>query len=213
MSEIYSKADTNIKQLVNEYGDSCKVKSSKLKKDEYGRKVSEGSYYELNKKTIYMNELKDNEEYAITFCHEFGHYVDNMMGDASLGENFDYAIEADRDWIDLSKAEGVEMYKTMLTELSKSSVIDSRYVSDILSGVFNNNSLLQVTYNAKGRAFCGHKTSYWQGDKKNEKPVNREIFADLFGIYSENDSEVIAFTEKWFPNVTARFKKIISEGT
>ena len=37
--------------------------------------------------------------------------------------------------------------------------------------------------------------------------VEREIFANLFGIYSENNYAVVDFVEKYFPNTTTRFKK------
>ena len=211
LNEIYSYSDGNIKEIVKKYGSSCIVCSSNTKVDIMGRQTAECSHYSPSDKKIYMNEFKDNEEYALTFCHEFGHYIDDAFGKASLNENFEYAIEADKQWINLSSEEGIETYKDMLTELAKSSVIDNRYVSDILSGMFLNDKYLQIAYNTSGSPFYGHRTSYWLGVDGPDKAVNIEVFADLMGIYSENDAEVVAFTEKWFPNTTSRFKNIIKE--
>ena len=97
----------------------------------------------------------------------------------------------------------------MLTELANSSVIDNRYVSDVLSGMFLNDKYLQIVYNAAGSPFYGHHTLYWLGSDGPDRAVNIEVFADLMGIYSENDAETVAFIEKWFPNTATRFKKII----
>ena len=209
LNEIYSDSDKNVKQLVKKYGKSCKVFSTKIIKDAIGRRTAECSYYSPDKKAIFMNEFKDNEEYALTFCHEFGHYIDDALGKPSISENFEFALQADKQWVNLSNEEGLKSYKAMLTELANSSVIDNRYVSDVLSGMFLNDKYLQIVYNAAGSPFYGHHTLYWLGSDGPDRAVNIEVFADLMGIYSENDAETVAFIEKWFPNTATRFKKII----
>ncbi|MBO5036022.1 MAG: hypothetical protein J6D42_02970 [Clostridia bacterium] len=154
-----------------------------------------------------MDEAKDNEEYAITFRHEYGHFADAQLKRPSMDGIFTEAITADCDWYVTTYDYGQDNLQTMLGELESSDALDSRYLSDMLSGMFHNDPIIIETYYRNGAAFYHHTDTYWDGITGPQMAVEREIFANLFGIYSENDKAVVGFVEKYFPNTTARFKK------
>ena len=65
-----------------------------------------------------MDENKDPEEYAETFRHEYGHFMDDILGRISMSDNFGFALDADKYWLDNSKDEGIENFSAMLDDLS-----------------------------------------------------------------------------------------------
>lgn len=158
-----------------------------------------------------MDEGKCNEEYAETFRHELGHFVDAQLGRPSLEENFEYAIEADMYWFNSSTNDGITNKKNMLLDLSSSEVIGNRYISGILSGLFLNDTVVRKTYYEAGASYYYHKNEYWFEITGPKKAVEREVFANLFAIYAENDKMTVKFIEKWFPNMAKRFLKDISK--
>ncbi len=158
-----------------------------------------------------MDEGKCNEEYAETFRHELGHFVDAQLGRPSLEENFEYAIEADMYWFNSSTNDGITNKKNMLLDLSSSEVIGNRYISGILSGLFLNDTVVRKTYYEAGASYYCHKNEYWFEITGPKKAVEREVFANLFAIYAENDKMTVKFIEKWFPNMAKRFLKDISK--
>lgn len=161
-----------------------------------------------NDGAIYMDEHVDNDEYAEIFKHELGHFIDEKMGCPSCEENFGCAIWADIDWF-ISAESGVKTLGMMLGELSSSSAMDNRYLSDILSAMFHSTrrqwNAVMTTYDTLGVPVYGHEANYWTGKKRPENAVQLEVFADIFAIYVENDPETIRFVKKWFPNITNRF--------
>lgn len=154
-----------------------------------------------------MDENKDPEEYAETFRHEYGHFMDDILGRISMSDNFGFALDADKYWLDNSKDEGIENFSAMLDDLSSTDAIHSRYVSDILSGVFLNDTKIRETYNSQGLPFYGHDTNdYWLSWPAGEKIVEKETFANLYALYLKGEKSDVTFVERWFPNVTKRFK-------
>ena len=156
-----------------------------------------------------MDEKKDTEEYVMTFRHEYGHFADEQLGRPSLQEDFRMAIQADFFWYDRNTDYGEKNLENLLIELEGSNTFDSRYFSDILSGIFHNDRFIRDIYDKNGVAFYGHTNYYWAGISGPEQAVEREVFADLFAIYTENDEEIVAFVENNFPNTTMQFKKIV----
>lgn len=160
-----------------------------------------------------MEDNVDNDEYAEIFKHELGHFIDTQLGCISTSENFEDAIQADKYWLDLSKEEGIENLNKMIEELSDLPVVmNCRYVSDIFSGVLmGGDSKIRKLYYSMDCPYYGHEFEYWIGDNGPQKAVEKEIFADLFAIYAENNSTIVNFVERWFPNTAKRLKKEIGE--
>ena len=75
---------------------------------------------------------------------------------------------------------------------------------DILSAVFRNDTAVRKIYENNYQAFYGHDKWYWM---EREGSVQKEIFANLFAIYTENEPQSVSFVEKNFPNTVIRFRK------
>ena len=151
----------------------------------------------------------DDDSYADIFRHEMGHFSDAQSGRPSLSAEFAQAIDADFFWYDPATECGMKNLQGLLIDLKSSSAYYSHHYSDILSGVFKNNDVVISTWENNGDAFWGHKNEYWEGSKGPDHAVEREVFANLFAIYAENDIETVSFVEKTFPNTTFRFKSMI----
>ena len=163
------------------------------------------SHYSETEKTIRMDSRIDPEEYQITFQHEMGHFIDDAKDRISLGENFYFSIEADKDQYNRGSEFGMENFERLLTELSENEdIMSNRYVSDILSAVFRNDTAVRKIYENNYQAFYGHDNWYWM---EREGSVQKEIFANLFAIYTENNENSVNFVERNFPNIVSRFKK------
>lgn len=195
---------------MNELGSNILVKSTKSYRNLLGQKVVEEPHFNEMDNTIYMDKNVDDYEYAETFKHKLGHFIDKFLRQVSADEQFMYALQADLAWYQETNQRGIATEAEMLTELHTSSVIDNRYISDILSGLFFDServwTMVERTYDTLGVAIYGHDTSYWKEITGPEKAIEGEVFADLFAIYAENDSKTIQFVERWFPNLTSRFK-------
>lgn len=174
-----------------------------------GKFVPERPHYAEKENVIRLDDSRDNGEYEMAFCHEYGHFIDAQMGRPSMSEAFRQALEADLVWYGHDSRMGVENFSRMLRELEESEALDSVYVSDLLSGLFRNDVRLRACYEENGAAFYHHSDGYWSGSSGPAKAVEREAFANLFGIYVENHPGILSFVEKNLPNLTARFKKIM----
>ncbi len=164
-----------------------------------------------------MDERVDDGEYAETFKHELGHYIDDKMGCPSCDEEFTCAIQADLDRY-ISASTGIGALGGMLGELMESPALDNRYLSDVFSAMFHGSdtarqrNAVETAYNALGIPIYGHEADYWTGRKGPQNAVQLEVFADMFAILAENDSETVRFVEKWFPNTTSRFRAELERG-
>ena len=152
-----------------------------------------------------MDERKDDAEYVTTLRHEIGHFVDAKMKNPSSLKGFERAIQADMYSLSISNI------SDMLSDVGSSNVIYSRYVSDILSALTNNDPRIVSYYYSDVMPFYGHDISYWSGAKGPYKAVQKEVFANLFAIYAENNSNVVAFVGKWFPNMVSQFNDIVGK--
>lgn len=207
--ESFENADIEIKNIISEYAGNLRVAACKKILDAEGIYRTERAHYSQEDHEIRMDEGKDMEEYIMTFRHEYGHFADEQLGRPSLQENFDMAIQADFSWYDRNTDYGTKNLENLLTNLENSDAFDSRYFSDILSGVFHNDRVIREFYDRSGVAFYGHTNYYWLGLEGPEKAVQREVFANLFAIYTENDREIVSFVEKSFPNTIKEFRRAL----
>lgn len=173
--------------------------------------------FDPKNKVIHMDERVDDDEYAETFKHELGHFVDDKMGCPSCLEEFSCAIQADLDRF-ISVSTGIGMLGDMLGELIESPALENRYLSDIFSAMFHEAdaarqwNAVKTAYDALGVPIYGHEADYWTGRKGPENAVQLEVFADMFAILSENNSETVQFVEKWLPNTASRFRTELERG-
>ena len=209
--DAFSKAPERYIQLIQDYGNQVSIEWSRILIVD-GKMTSEASHYTPEQNCIYMNELKDNEEYADTFRHEFGHFLDHQLGDLSSTEEFRSAIAEDRKLYDPGGEEWSQSVTEMMADLMDNGAVDSYYISDIFSGMYLNDTKIRRIYTqTTGLAFSGHSNEYWLQIKETapEHAVEKETFANLFGIYTENQADTIAYVKKWFPNTTACFEKML----
>jgi len=162
----------------------------------------ETEHYDPEAKVIRMGEYLDDDEYAEVFRHEYGHFADDEMGSPSTAGEFESAIDADLAWF-----ADPQMKAEMLADLkAHPEVMADRCVSDILSGLFHNDSEIMAQYYDASIDFYGHSDTYWK--RKNSR--EQETFANMFSIYSSGSSQASeAFLTKYFKNATRRYKKLI----
>lgn len=211
MLEGYSDAHGKIKELVREYSKSVIVKPSGMTVNHKGQLVNEISHYSEEEDVIYMEDNIDNDLYADTYKHEFGHFLDAHLGRPSMGENFTYAMQADKEMLLYETGENSFIWKEMLENLGSGNALYNMYISDILSAQFYDEleimQEIKTMYYENNAAFYGHAEEYWDGIIGPKCAANREIFANVCALYSENDVQSVEFLEKWFPNVSRRFWK------
>ena len=206
-----AESPTAIFDFIDKYGGQLEVRNVEMKIIN-GKVIKERSCYDDENRTIRMDETKDNVEYAKTFKHELGHFADTVLGRISLNENFENAMDADKYWTNNSTPQGIKNFSKMIADLEKCDVMDNMYISDILSGMFFNDTKIIESYEKNGMSFYGHdNNTYWFAWEAEDKIVQREIFANLFAIYASGDMDTRVFVEKWFPNTTNRFKKEIEK--
>lgn len=155
-----------------------------------------------------MDERVDDDEYAETFKHELGHFIDDQMWCPSCDEAFTRAIQADMDRF-MSVSTGIGMLGNMPGELMESPALEDPYFSNIFFAKFHKanaarqRNAVKTAYDALGVPIYDHETDYWTGI---ENIVQLEVFVDMFPIPSENNSETVRYVEKWFPNISRRFR-------
>lgn len=209
VTEGFSNATGDVKRLVCEHSEKLTVGYCRSYVDARGQWTIEGCHYNDTEKIIRMDERLDSDSYADIFRHEMGHFTDDQIGRPSLSEEFGQAIESDSYWYNPETENGRNNLEKMLSNLQSSSAYYCHHYSDILSGVFRNNDMVRNTWEDNGDAFWGHKNEYWNGIDGPNHAVEREVFANLFAIYAENDLDTVSFVEKAFPNTTTRFKTMI----
>ena len=209
VTDGFSNATGDVKRLICEHGEKLTVDRCRNYVDNHGQWKIEGCHYNETEKMIRMDECLDDDSYADIFRHEMGHFTDDQIGRPSLSEEFAQAIEADSYWYDPNTDSGSANLQRMLSDLQSSSAYYCHHYSDILSGVFRNNDMVRNAWEDNGDACWGHKDEYWNGSDGPAHAVEREVFANLFAIYAENDLDTVSFVEKAFPNTTTRFKSMI----
>ena len=226
VEEGFSKAPNEILNISKTYS-SCLngVYSTNLKAVISGGNLTRPvSHYDSIENCIYMDESKSSEEYMRTFRHEYGHFIDYSLNKISETPEFVKAFEDDSHLYDVSKEEGIELLKGLQTEIADNvHAFASEYVTDIISALTHNNTsfIRKYTENAtqtsphdifyyekiEGAGMSGHNNFYW--DDGPHMSRQKETFANLFAIWTENNSIVQEFVYNHFPNLSRAFEKII----
>ncbi len=153
---------------------------------------------------IIINRKKQNNEYGNVFRHEYGHYIDDVIGNYSESAEYNQAFKLDKKNFDSTTNKGNANLKEMLNDLSENTAaFKSEYVSDILSALTINNTEVIEFYKENKMIYSYHN---WEKYMLPMQEMKSETFADLFAIYTENNSDIISFMEKWFPNLTQEFQ-------
>ncbi len=209
VTDCFSDAPKQIRDVINEYWDSLDYVEDQILtfNEETGDLEDVVSYYcsvsseNYSERYIVMNSKKSDEEYGVVFRHEYGHYIDDITGRSSESSLFSDAFQRDKKLFDNATDIGITNANDMLNDLSENmTAFNSRYVSDIISALTNNNTKIREEYKRNDITFFGHE---WGNEGNN---YAHETFANLFAIYAENNSDVVSFTEKWFPSLTEQFK-------
>lgn len=206
--ESFSNASEQIRKIVNKYWDSLDyVEEQTLYFDEETGELKDiTSHYcsSFTERCIVMNRKNQNDEYGVVFRHEYGHYIDDAIGRYSEDKEFREAFQMDKENFDNSKDKGISNVEKMLQDLSENTAaFESRYISDILSAIMMNDTKVRNFYADNQRPFYKHSDAYWLENNEN---IHNEVFANLFAIYTENNSNVISFSEKWFPSLSCHFR-------
>lgn len=176
--------------------------------------MPEKSHYDADDNCIYMNECYDDDLYSDVFRHEFGHFADCHLGDLSLRKEFQDAVKADKKLWNPGNDNWSENIEQMMNNLVESEAVHCHYISDLFSGMFLNDSKVVEAYSDKtGLAFRGHENEYWLETLSTapEHAIERETFANLFGVFTENDSSAVQYVQRWFPNSSRCFETILRE--
>lgn len=198
--ESFSNAPEQIREVVNTYGRWLEdVGDSPWEINNKTGEKEKGSFYVPEKFIIRIDERKDNNEYGTIFRHEYGHYIDDVIGNYSESAEYNQAFKMDKN--NFYKNTNL---KEMFHDLSEnSSALKSGYVSDIISALTINNPEVLEFYKKSKTPYSYHD---WEKYMLPMQEMKSETFANLFAIYTENNSDIISFTEKWFPNITHEFQ-------
>lgn len=226
VEEGFAKASDDILTVSKIYSSSLKgVRSTALKAIiSDNRLIRPVSHYDFTENCIYMDESKSEEEYMRTFRHEYGHFIDYSLGKISETSEFVKAFEEDAQLYDVSKDDGIRRLNDLQMEIADNiHAFASEYVTDIISALTRNDTafIRKYTENAtqtspydlfyyekmEGAGMSGHTDLYW--DDGPHMSRQKEAFADLFAIWTENNPIVQEFVRDHFPNLSGTFEKII----
>lgn len=211
VADSLSQCEAVIAKRVNEFASDLVIKNCKRHISPTRGIEIEEPCFDPEDKVIHMDERVDDDEYAETFKHEFGHFIDDRMGCLSCKEGFRSAIQSDLDQFTFASI-GIRTLGEMLGELLESSALENRYLSDIFSAMFYGNdtarhwNAVTTVYKSLGVPIYGHDVDYWTGRDGPENAAQLEIFADMFAIFAENAPETVRFVEKWLPNTVNQFR-------
>lgn len=166
------------------------------------------SNYSFLDKTIRMEPNMSDDEYAEVFTHEYGHFVDDMLGRPSGTEEFRTAMNMDLMQYDPDTAVGMKNFGLMMDDLLNSDAAYDRMVSDILSAFFVNDPAVMQRYEAEGFSCFGHTNEYWSRPGAREA----EVFANSFSVATQDNSDSCAFIKNYFPNTWEQMMNTLEGG-
>lgn len=200
-ASIYSSfegAPNEIKCIINRLSNELSVDIT----------LADDSHYDLIDKIIRMEENLDNSEYVEVFSHEYGHFVDNKLGDTSESTAFREAIVKDLEKYDRSTKAGMEYFNKMIGDLINSDAAFDMAVSDNMSAFFQNDPEIIKLFTSEGIAYYGHDNDYWAISGTREA----EIYANSFSMLAQNNEASCEFMKKHFPHTWEQFMHSLQGG-
>ena len=195
LTEAFHTLPKDLQHVVNDYGKIVK----------YDIPVNNDiSQYNPNRKCIEIGDnayTDDKLTRILTLRHEFGHFLDHMLGftkfassEGAFGKAFNEVRQA---------MQSVLKEDMLLKEKMRQAIEDSKWynhpnVSDIFSSISHNK-------------FCGaygHESDYYTKYAKFDVD-RREVFANLFAMKAGNDNEAIEFLRQLFPQIVQVFEKLL----
>ncbi len=164
--------------------------------------------YSFLDKTIRMEPNLSDDEYAEVFTHEYGHFVDDMLGRPSASAEFRNAMYKDLMQYNPDTDVGMENFERMMDELLNSDAAYDRMVSDILSAFFVNDPAVMQRYEAEGFSCFGHTNEYWSRPGAREA----EVFANSFSVAAQDNGDSCAFMKTYFSNTWEQMMKTLEGG-
>lgn len=177
--------------------------------DERGRRKPEGCHYNPEKRTIAMKADMTNDEYVDVLHHELGHLVDHTLGFPSSQPDFISAFNKAEKSIDTSTPEGSQRLLNILDDAFSTGASFDRNVTDILSALTINNPVVVKRFDKENVANYKHKNDYWNAvffDGTSQGKRQKEVFANLFAIETDNYRISKNFVERWFPDLVEAFQ-------
>lgn len=180
-------------------------------------------HYNPKTRTIAMDERKSGDggyvmtqhEYSDVFKHEVGHFIDDMLGDASGKLEFLGAMREDAYQFHAPGSAGDMHLRDMLDDLFSTGACYDRNVTDILSALFYNDTRVCNRFYREGVAYFQHGNDYWRATTADGRDLNKrgkEIFANCFAIETDGYRISMNFIERWFPRINEQMKRSIAGG-
>ena len=218
----YSKAPPYIIQVLNEClpklnyvrdtYDFIKDKNGNKILDSRGREVPEGCHYNEQKMCVAMSDKMTNDEYTDVLHHELGHFVDHAMGAVSSNLHFQKAFDKTVQQLDLSTPQGRVNLRDILDDAFSTGAAFDRNVTDIISALTLNDPVVVDEFYEENVPYYKHDNDYWNATFYNGSSMRKrqkEIFANIFAIETDNYRISRNFIERWFPQLVESFASSI----
>ena len=176
--------------------------------DRYGRRIPEGCHYNEQKMCIAMSDSMTNDEYTDVLHHELGHFVDHAMGTISSNCDFQAAFEQTVQQLNLATPQGRAFLRDILDDAFSTGAAYDLNVTDIISALTMNDSSVVREFYEENVAYYRHENHYWGAttyDGTSLRKREKEIFANIFAIETDNYRISRNFIERWFPQLVDSF--------
>lgn len=217
----YAKAPDYIVAAVNQHSDQLNyVRHTKYEQDqfghfilnEYGMRMKEPCHYSPDNKYIAMHDEMTDAEYADVIQHELGHFIDDVIGRPSTGAAFTQAFANTASRYSTNTLEGKRLLNDMLDDAFSTGAAFDRNVTDIISALTMNDSIVVNRFDNENVAYYRHRDAYWKrsnADGTSAGMREKDSFANIFAIETGNYRISTNFVERWFPELSIALRQSI----
>lgn len=180
--------------------------------DERGNRIPEGCHYNEEKRVIVMNDKMTNDEYVDVMHHELGHFIDHSLGWPSLQNDFINVFDKTAKTVDMNSPEGRSRMSDILDDAFSTGAAYDRNICDILSALTKNHPSVVQRFRDENVAFYKHDNKYWNAISYSGESLGKrqkEAFANIFAIETDNYRISQNFVERWFPELVETFIDIV----
>lgn len=211
LDAAYESAPQGLIDAIHEHLGKLKgVQDAGFRTDIYGQQWKEISRYSSKTNIIYMKNEMSHAEYAEVAQHETGHFIDHCRGWESESPRFCEAIRADQQRFDRTTPDGREHYQVLMDDLFSTGAAYDRAVSDIISGMFQDDKLIHDNYKKEEALYkyFRHDRQYW----RRPYALEHEAYANCFAILSAQHRNSVNFIERHFPHMYTTFQSMFKNG-